>query len=404
MEKIISFLIFILLVLFPFGQLTRIPIVFFNSPEIHLYLEDVIIGLLFLIWLIWKFSFKKRNQFLWPNLTKPMFLFVSICVLSLLINVKNYSLKETFISGLYLVRFLIYSSIYFIIIDFRKRFNYLKEKNILKLLLVIGIMTAIFGLIQYFLIPDMSPFDFFGWDPHYYRLVGTFFDPGFIGIIIVLTLLTLIVLTWNKIWRFKKEYFFIHFSLIILHLALALTYSRSSFLAYLVGIIIIALVKKSPKFLIIVLLIGFLVILNLPRHGGEGVKLERVASIKSRIGNWRQALLIVKDHPIFGVGFNTYRYAQRNHGFLNENWQKDLAGAGVASSLLFVLATTGLIGLIAYLWFWLRTIRWSLDNIRSSTGLIVLSSVGALLIHSWFLNSLFYPWVLIWLGFILALQ
>ncbi len=74
MIKILTSLFFIFLVLFPFGQLTRIPLTFLNSPDVHLYLTDIVLLLLVLGWGIWRFLMEKKKYQL-PPLTKPIFLF-----------------------------------------------------------------------------------------------------------------------------------------------------------------------------------------------------------------------------------------------------------------------------------------------------------------------------------------
>jgi O-antigen ligase len=177
-----------------------------------------------------------------------------------------------------------------------------------------------------------------------------------------------------------------------------LTYSRSSYFAYLIGMAVIAWAKRAPKFFLTVLLIFILTILVLPRPGGEGVKLERESTVQARIRNWKQSLVIARDHPIFGVGFNAYRYAQRDYGFLGKDWQTSHAGAGADSSILFVMATTGLVGLAVYLWFWVSLLR------VTRYGLVALASSLALLAHSFFNNSLFYPWIMVWFWVLLGLR
>jgi O-antigen ligase len=173
------------------------------------------------------------------------------------------------------------------------------------------------------------------------------------------------------------------------YFALALTYSRSSYLAYLVGISVVAWIKKSPKLFLAAFLLGVLTILILPRpSGSEGVRLEREESAWARVDNWKQSLTIWVKHPVFGVGFNTYRYAQKKERFLEDDWQENHAGAGADSSLLFVLATTGLLGFLSY-----GFLGWQMLKLKS---LVVKASLIALLIHSFFLNSLFYPWVMLW--------
>jgi hypothetical protein len=141
----------------------------------------------------------------------------------------------------------------------------------------------------------------------------------------------------------------------------------------------------------------FFTISFLPRPGGEGTKLERSNSVQLRFINWSQSLRIFADHPIIGVGFNVYRYAQKRYGFLEQNnWLYSHAGAGADSSLLLVAATTGLIGFSVFLWYLL-----SIFKIRSQ---LITVSLVALSPHSFFLNSLFYPPILIWLALLIALE
>ncbi len=136
----------------------------------------------------------------------------------------------------------------------------------------------------------------------------------------------------------------------------------------------------------------------LPRPGGEGVRLERESTIQFRLINYGQSLVIARDNPLFGVCFNAYRYAQGRHGFLvGEELRSSHAGAGGDSSLLFVLATTGMIGLTVYLWLWGKALWLGRAN------LLVLATLLSALIHSLFINSLFYPWIMAWLWLVLGL-
>lgn len=391
--KLIVFLLYFYLALFPFGQLVRLP---FPIPEVNLYLTDIAVAGLGLSWLGWRLI--KKRKFNAPPLSRPIFLFVGAAFLSLAVNSPfrvNFqgepllSGREVGVAGLYLIRWVFYAGIYFVVFDLAKEIKNLKLE-ITNLLIGAGIAAAVFGLIQYLFLPDTRFLESFGWDPHYYRLLGTFLDPGFLGAILVLALSLLTVKLWS--WE-KLSWWLVAWP--ILYLGLALTYSRASFLAYLGTMGVISWAKKSPKFFLGVLVAGVITVLLLPRPGGEGVRLERESTIKFRIINWQQSLTIAKDHPILGVGFNAYRYAQRKYGFLEEKYQISHAGAGADSSFLFVLATSGILGLLAYLWLWLTIIR-------SANSIIILASTTALLIHSLFLNSLFYPWIMAWLWILLA--
>jgi O-antigen ligase len=404
MEKLIIILLFCYLVLFPFGQLNRLPVYLlcnnklclFKSPEIRLYLTDIVMFLLISSWVIWRFLLIKKKYRL-PPLAKPIFLFSLIAMISLMFNSPRLSIREIFISGLYLLRWCVYAGLYFVLFDLKNHFKYLKWSNMTNFLVVIGTMTAIFGLVQYLIWPDIGFLEVFGYDPHYFRLVGTFFDPGFIGIILVLTLILIVTLNWKKIGFFKLQNLPAHCLLFTVYCSLALTYSRSSYLAYLVGMGVIAFIKRAPRFFLIILFIGALTLFLLPRRsGGEGIRLERTRTVQARVGSWRNALIISRDHPLLGVGFNAYRYAQRDYGFLKERWQESNAGAGADSSFLFVLATTGILGFFTYLWIWMKSL------ISNYSSVVIFSSIIAIFIHSFFLNSLFYPWVMAWIWILLA--
>ncbi len=390
------YLIILLFIVFPFGQLTRLPL---NIPEVNIYLQDILVGGLAGSWII--YHLLKKIPFPKPPLLKPILFFFAIALLSLLVNSFHLLERETLVAGLYLVRFMSYAGIYFITYDLVKKGNI--NGNSLKLgLIFAGVASAIFGLVQYFLYPDLGNLAYLGWDPHKFRIFGTFFDPAFLGLILVLTIILIIdylIKTGglSKIVTRRLRYT-LYLILSTCYLTLALTYSRSSYLALLAGMGIVSWLRKNPKIFLITFFIIVATIIILPRPpGSEGVRLEREETIWGRIKNWENSLVIFKDNPVFGVGFNAYRYSQKKYGFLEENdLQKSNSGAGADSSLLFVLATTGIFGFFAYLLIWLKAIR--------TRSVIILSSISALLIHSFFSNSLFYPWIMLWIWVLLGAE
>jgi len=366
----LKILLIILFILFPLGQLERIPLV---NPQIGLYFHDVVIVILVIYGLLKKL---KNNPVI-----KSAEVFIAVATLSLVINAMTRTPQEILIAFLYLARFGLYFGLYIVCSqngDFKKNF-------LTKLLLSAGSLSAIFGIGQYLFFPDIRPLTIYGWDPHYFRVVGTFLEPGFIGLICVLTIvLSLLTNSW--------------LSLIISYICLALTYSRSSYLAFLAALSVLAYFRKSWQLLaggIVVLLVTIII---LPRPSGEGAKLERQFSIFSRIQNWQQAIEVIKAKPLLGVGFNFYRYEARDKGFLDPNrWQFSHSGAGIDNSFLFILATTGVFGLLTFIWLIYELIKKNLNN-----GLFIASLV-AICMHSIFNNSLFFAPVMIWLWVLAAL-
>ncbi len=427
-----------LLIAFPLGQLTRITIF---SPEIHIHILDILAGLTIPISAI--LFFKKQLELEKKPFIKPFLLFLFFLHLSLAINLFHLSGKEFFVAYLYLFRIMAYASVFITSYWFVRSSN--SGKLITSGLIYSALATALMGLVQYLVFPDIRPLEVYGWDPHLFRLVGTFLDPGFIGLVFNLAMIAMICQNWQKLARFTRPHIIFHFSFFIFYLSMMLTYSRASYLAFLAGITGISLWKKSWKILIFSLLLFTLTLTILPRPESIGTRLEREDSIRARIQNWKNTITIFADHPIFGVGFNAYRASQIKYGFLSntsfaptnstggvsgrlalqgtasastpdsahpepvdgEHWREgqlatgpvfNNAGNGADSSLLFTFATSGVLGGGSLLWFLYSLIRYSLQK----SMVIVHLSLFTILIHSLFLNSLYYPWVMLWISLTLA--
>jgi len=388
--KLFEFFLLFALAVFPFGQLPTIPFDFIGFTEVKAHLLDVFVFFTVFLWGM-RLIFTK-SKFPRTPLNKPIFLFFLLAVVSLVFNNPLLGDRELVVSFLYLLRFALYVGIFWVVFTSCQKEGKNLEKW-LNFLIIVGTTSGIFTLFQYFFLPDVRFLECLSWDPHYYRAIGAFLDPSFLGIILVLTL----ILIAYQIFQNKNIWFGLPG--VITYSALAFTYSRSSFLAFIITAGIFSYFKKAPKIFLSAVLLLLVTIFLLPRPGGEGVKLERQSTITARIINWQQAFLIFRDHPLFGVGFNSYRYAQSKYGFLEEDERLvSHAGAGADSSFLFVLATTGILGFLAYLWLWVK--------ILNVNNLLISASGIALIVHSFFSNSLFYPWVLLWfwtlLGSVLA--
>ena len=70
---------------------------------------------------------------------------------------------------------------------------------------------------------------------------------------------------------------------------------------------------------------------------------------------------------------------------------------GIDSSLLFVGVTTGIVGLAVYLWLIVEQMKLVNRYRIKPFRVMFYATFAALLVHSLFVNSLFYPWVMIWI-------
>lgn len=315
-----NLLIIIAILTWPFGQLLQLTSL---GSQVHFQLLDVISVLLSLSLFV-----SSREKITQDPLFKPLVIFSLAALLS------RGDLA-------YLFRFISYTSFYFAfrIEGVRKYYRYLTISVVLFLFL---------GFLQYLLFPDVRFLSYLGFDDHYFRLIGSLLDPNFTGLVLVIfTLLA------------PKLFF------VIPLLALALTFSRASFLALAVSLIYLSVMKKQFKLLFLLLILG-VILYFVPKPFGEGVNLLRTFSIVSRFENQKQALAIFFENPILGVGFGPQK---------------------IDNSFIFVMTTTGIIGFSVFLAFLKKV--WQL-----TTDPLVKAALLAILAHSLFNNSFFYPPIL----------
>jgi O-antigen ligase len=171
--------------------------------------------------------------------------------------------------------------------------------------------------------------------------------------------------------------------MVLTYLGLALTYSRSSFLALSVASLYISYKIKKPLISIITIILVIATILILPRQSGEGTKLERTSSIKAKIENYQEGFKTFISSPLIGHGYNNLFYVRQI------NIPESHSNSGFDGSLLTILATTGLIGFGLFL---AGSIYLFQNSSLSFQTLLI-----ALFVHSLFANSLLYPWTLVFL-------
>lgn len=356
-----------------------------------------------IFWTIYIFNKTKPSL---TKINKPLIIFSIIGILSLLINSSVLEKGELFASFLYWLRFVSFATIYFLILSVDKSFI----KKIFKYLFISAITILFLGLVQYVLYPNLQNLYYLGWDEHTYRLFSVFLDPNFAGSLLSLFLFFLLgaIVYYQK--KQKINYVRVLTALSFLtSISVFLTYSRSAILMFITGVVVYLFMIKKKRFLI--LLFGFVfmaVVLMIPGISREGTNLFRTTSTLARLDSYDNAIKIIKDKPVLGVGFNAYRYAQENRGYLDNlvRYPKN-SGGGVDSSLLFVAATTGLVGLVLYIYLWYAILKRAYDLHRRNSNAIALAvicSIAGLSINSLFINSLFYPSIMLWMWVLIALM
>ncbi len=255
-------------------------------------------------------------------------------------------------------------------------FNYFKDKDAIRRLLIISLITssllAVYGILQHFNIwqeqynwnqdPSDRVFGTIGHGNHF----GSYLAMNFI---LGLFLIKEIPIKWGKILLFSG---------LALHLiTIFLTASRGAVVALLLALLIMGgsvLVKKirQKEFNYSKWLVSIFVIIAVSIGAGlifkDDVKkisiVERTeATIESigrgnmpdRISWWLSALEMLKDRPLIGYGLSTYRdiysqYRRLDYVTLEEGDQEaHITPEAAHNEYLNIAATQGLIGLVTFL-------------------------------------------------------
>lgn len=384
-------IIFSFLILsFPIAQIGR----FQFSNGIAFSINDIFLITLIIFWIFYHVFNKKKVK---RNiLTKPILIFIGIALISLVLNIPNLSVINFLVSFLYLLRWVMYALLFFIVREFDKEFR----NKIPYLLLFSGLLVVVAGYAQYFFYPSLRNLFYLGWDEHLYRMFSSFLDPNFTGAFFVLFFIFILGLTYDFL---RKKLLLNSFLLSVLGVfvltAVYLTYSRSALIMLILSTATFLFLIGRKKLIATSIILLLLIVFIIPKSfKTEGTNLLRITSSEQRVTSLQVGLKIFQSSPVFGVGFNAYRYAQNKYGLNNEIWQITHSGAGTDNSFLFVLATTGIVGFGAYIYLLFNLFLLARKNLKNNVfSIILFSSLAGLIFNSFFINSLFYVFVLEWI-------
>lgn len=354
-------------------------------------LIDIFIPFFAASWVLLKLW--KREPIKLPPTLLPAALFFFFGLASLLIHSANMSLGEVLPAAFYGIR---WASFYFLSVMVwnqtrdEKRFT-------LWMLFAFTLLISIAGFVQLDVMPDFTTMENLGWDPHVSRLLSTWFDPNFVGGFLAFMLPLILGTAWDEK---KTRKFLLPLAFVVL-VALALTLSRSAYLALITGLFVFGLLR-SIKLLAALGVALILMVAVLPPVQDRFLSLVDSlesffvedytlpdASARLRFASWDEAWQLFLDEPILGQGYNRYKYAALELGTL-----KDLnihSASGGDSSLLNVLAMTGLLGFLPFLAVYLLLAKKAWDLRKTGYGLGFFSALCGLFVHCIFVNSLLFP-------------
>ncbi|MCB9812787.1 MAG: hypothetical protein H6772_00120 [Pseudomonadales bacterium] len=397
-HKLINLLLWIFIGLISLGQLQRIELSgIFNG--INFYLHDVFI----LVWLI-AFFFNHFSKILgaiknalksYSNIinTKYFFekMFLSTLIVGILINIVKF---QDYVSLLYLLRLLNYIG-FAISLKYLIKIKSITTTNLRFKFFSFGIMIMSLGLLQIIFINDTRFLSILGWDDHFHRLISTIFDPGFTGIILVIS--HLYFLTLDTLVKNKSIKFLISFSFL---LAISLTFSRATYLALILGLMGIPILNKLishekinivSKEIIMYIFIFIFMLIFIPKPGGEGVNLIRTSTVEARtsiaisqISNLSFQTLLVGNGLFSKQNSLVLKSVQNNNSIIPSH-------SRIPDNLFInILLSTGIIGVFCAIYLIIKYLTYLIK-----VDLMLAIAFIVTLFHSQFSNSLLQPFVLL---------
>jgi hypothetical protein len=394
------------------GQMGRLPLAGVGGKEAPLILTDALL-LVVLAGSAWLLVRERRLEV--DRVALLALLFAGVGALSTLASISRFGLtpEEVLFSLAYLARWLMVFGLYLVALNFVRVGD---VERLWRWMEAAILVFAAFGIVQAALLPDFAFVVYpdarpiLDWDPQGHRLVSTFLDPNFSGMLVVTALLVqggrLAFGVRVPAWKVA-----------LLAAALVLTLSRSSVAAALAGGAVIFAVRARSKRLLAAtggLVVAALV--SMPLWLPFAMAFNKLAlddpSGLHRVVQWGWALTVLQDHPIAGVGFNTYGFVHARYTFSTPA----PATFGLDGGLLFIAVMTGAAGVILFLGvlgllFRTASRAWRRAELDPSLRGIALGAgalVPAVVMHSLFANTLLYVpllhvlWILWGCAFVLA--
>ena len=247
------------------------------------------------------------------------------------------------------------------------------------------------------------------------RMTAAFFHPNMFGIYLGLFLPLSIAVTLYA-YQGRQKAFGFAASILALFCLLS-TFSRGSFAGFLAALFFIAAMKKDKVLLgsliLMIAMIPFILPHDIKEWAGTKPTIWEFLLNTKRIGDWRNALNMIRHHPFLGVGVNTYtlnfeKYKLRDASrFVSDTgWSHN--------SYLQMAAEIGVFGPLLFFWLIFRLFRSGLRSCRSledpflkAAALGIMGGIIAYLVNGITETALYYSKMvsLFWIqvGFLLAM-
>ena len=314
---------------------------------------------------------------------KSIYFFLFILLVSFLFSFRAFDTYENSIGFLYLFRLAFYLFHFVYLATHLRKFKN-ENKHLFKGVSFVIFIIILTSWLQYIFYPNLRNLLYQGWDPHLYRVFGSFFEPYLAGAVLGLCLF----FVYFRMFEKKGQIYIKLFVMGILFLLLMLTFSRTVYVAIILSLLV--LFFRQKKYILMGVTIGAFVILAIfiPKPIGVGVQLFRTFSVDTRIQNTIEGVQLWTKNPVFGVGYNRIRYEKAELGLAGK-YDVSHAASSYHSSFVTILVAGGVLGLLGLL-----GMLWMLGKISSPSFyyilfLSILSYGDNALLHSFIM----YMWL-----------
>jgi len=348
---------------------------------------------------MWKLRIVAFNKLEWKttSLDKPVFLYLLLGCLSLIWSVNIYNSIMT------LPIFLVGPFLYFVVSNSMWEQN--KIEKLLLVIIIIGTAMGAYGILQYIGID----FTFWGGNIGRGQVFGLFGNVNYYAEYLILPLALVIGLILSKERIFHRIFLLI--ALIIMSIALFLTFTRGSYLAIAISIPAILFLyyrsssnntnkqyyKKIILYFLLFVIIALAVIYIPHPLNKENTPLGKLrnrvtiesltsgSSILRRVATWKFTWMMIEDYPILGSGVGTYGYQSLKYqsDFFAQGQNRDIYPHGYAvqahNEYLQIWSELGVIGLLLFLWIifnYYRSILIHFKRMREKEKVITIGLAG----------------------------
>lgn len=299
-EKLMFYFIYVYIILF---AILPSKFIFFGIS----FSDDLLLTIIILCYIInIFFGTEARKKFIigLKNFFKDSLSLTIFIVIALMFVSTTYSISKTTALNESL-RFSTYIILYFII-----KYHSTDKKvidNIMRCYIFVVAIVSSFGIIEYASgKTDMVRISKLGVTK---RIASTLENPNNLGVFLIFAIFPLLILCIHE--KVKKKKIVYCLCLILVLINIILTGSRNAWLGLAVGLILLIFIYNKKLFIGITVL-GAMA-LFLPQVARIFKVFSDITFNENRIKAWKLSLLIIKDHPLKGIGIGNFKFVYKTY-------------------------------------------------------------------------------------------